>query len=835
MKKNWTIFNGLVFCSLVLLILSGCWTNEEDTKTTISGKVIQSAVSGATVFLDVDGDNVPDAGEPSTITNSDGSFVLDIPDDRDGRICSVGGIVVGENREALPMLAPRDAENISSLTTLVALNPDLKGIIGSNWDKDPSSVTMKGEILQLKFVIESYLAQFKSIAKTNAEQLSAASILAGEIAKLKDLDSDSDLKTAIATAVGTVVAIGDGDSADALTSMETAVAKSIIEAVQGIVDVIEESDDNLTLTDLENTVHKPSFAYDPTNKIIPLPNDVAWAATGGKVVIDTSAYTDASQKALYTAVNKLENPGLSPNTPISVPLTSGQELDSGDFAANIILFEITNNDFSPVPAEDITIAQDENFIKIYPLEPFNSSAKYLVVVKTGIKIKGSTDTIGTNNLFELLKASFELDSDSLEALRQSYAPLFAGLGLAGIPSSDILTLFTFTTASKTLSLPDYGMISATIAAGGNPDDMTITGLPLSSVNAEYDNVNTGVASAVAAAGSPGFEVTDTEFVSFDITTLTEVLPTRVNVPYKIYNPDENADKIIIFQHGFNGYKEQAAAFAARHLTYTVIAIDLPLHGDRDLTPDDDSDSGSTFLTSNLGQDRINLYQSFFDISVLLQCLNSGKFSLGGEFSTKETPTDIYFVGMSLGSMTGSVAVEKNIADVDKCVLNVAGGNFAAIFDTAKSALLTSILTELDLEKNSPEYFISLGVIQLLMDPADPVNKVTDALGAKTVFQFAYKDTVVSNIANEIIADAAGIDNDVDVEDMSDDLTGHAPYADTVFRFGGDSSKTKNWMPHGFLISPAIASYPEASAYLDESYVSDGYDAVNDLTSQYLGN
>lgn len=833
MKKNWTIY-GLLFCFSVFVSLIGC-SSDEDTGKTATGKVIQGKVVGATVFVDYNANKTYDSGEPSAKTDSTGTYTIKIPDDKEGILCSTGGTIADNGSYALPMLAPRNASNITALTTLVGLNPDLKALLGENWDKDPFSYQLPGKLVQLKFIVESYLAQFRSLAKTDSEQLRALFFLARGIyneGHFIHLDDDSDLKEVVKTAVSTVVALGDGNSGNALTNTEKTVIGTMTASINYVIDTVDESNDNLSVAALEPLAHNTELMYNPTSKIIPLPNDVAWSATGGKVVVDTSKITDSSEKALYTAVNKLGVSGLSPNTPIAIPLTSSQALDSSDFSSNVIMYSIASNG-SLAPVSNYKVIQDDKFIKIYPVKTLAPGAKYLVVVKTGIKLYGTSSTIKKNIVFELLKSGFTLDNPSLEALRASYSPLFTGLEAAGLPKTDVLTLFTFSTASKTLSLTDFGVISQTIASGGNPDDMNITGLPLSAVGGEYSKINGGT--ALAAAGA---QVSDTVFTSLDVTSLSST-PKPVSVPYKVINGDKYSGSVVIYQHGFTGNKDHAQAFAMKYGAKPILAIDLPKHGERDETPSDSSDSGSKFLTTNLGQNRINLYQSFFDISVFIKALKAGKFDINGD-GTNDTPSNISFVGVSLGSITGSVAVKNTLADLDKVILNVGGGNFAAIFDTAKNSLLTSVLTGFGLEKNSPQYFISLGVIQLLMDPADSVSLVDSLIASKTLMQSAYGDTIVSNLANEIMASAGGIGKNVYVTDFSTDLTGHSPYFNTAFKFGGDPSMTKNWIPHGFLLNPSIEKdgqslYPEAVDYLSESYVSDGHDAVIGLTSDFLNN
>lgn len=852
MKKNGTIFNGLLAAAIGLLLLGGCGTNDNDTSYQSKGKLAQSAVSGATVFWDLDGDKTLDSNEPSTTSGSDGSFTLNVPDDAEGIIVTTGGTLIDTGRAALPMFAPRDASFVTPLTTLVAINPDVKAVLGKYWDADISSASgVDGKLLQLALAVESFQSSLVSMNTDINSQYTALTLLSGYITQ-KNLVIDSEVKAAFTETIAAMAAGG------------SVLPPTVQSSVDAIIDSIDESASALVESSVKPGVDQyiysgPAIVYLPSTDLakvsLPLPNDIVWSGLEGK--IPTSDLTDPSAIALYTAVNKLGNAGLSPNTPISIPLTDSITLNPTALSASVVVMNLTaylsgSQDYIET---DISVKQEGNFIKVYPIEPLAAGNKYLVVVLDNILLKDSaTEKVKKNPLFEILKSTTPLYSDestasdslkSLELIRQSYnvaippapASLFDALASQGMTRDKILTIFTFSTASKTLSLTDYGVIAATVAAGGSPDDMTITGFDYSTVNGEYAAVNTAVPTAAALSAVDSSAKT---FTSLDITTLTAAQPSPVSVPYYVANGSTYTDTVVIFQHGFTGYKEQSAALAAKYTKHPVIAMDLPAHGARDASPTDPTDSGSKYLTANMGQNRVNLYQSYFDISVLIQDLAAGKFDLNDD-GTLDTPSNIYFTGISLGSITGSVAASNNIATLDKVVLNVGGANFAAIFDQAKSALLTAIFTELGLTKDTAQYFISLGVVQLLMDPADPVYNVSSAMGTKTMFQAAYHDTVVPNVANQILSNAVGATTSVSVTDMASDLTAYAPYTGTKFIFGGDSAMTKNWVTHGFLLSPAItddsgnAKYPEAAGYLDADYVSNAHDAVITLTSDFFDN
>ncbi len=190
--------------------------------------------------------------------------------------------------------------------------------------------------------------------------------------------------------------------------------------------------------------------------------------------------------------------------------------------------------------------------------------------------------------------------------------------------------------------------------------------------------------------------------------------------------------------------------------YTIIAMDLPDHGGRALSyynthvlfgDCDTSSSGGCFFTANMPQDRINLYQSAFDMTIMLKDLQAGKFDLDGNTSTVDKPTKIYFVSQSLGTITGSIFDKFNNAAIAKSVLNVGGANLAALLDETSIASLKSMVTAMGYTKNTVPYMTFLGIAQLLLDPADPVylaNNVKNAL-----VQTAKNDIVVPNISNEI--------------------------------------------------------------------------------------
>ncbi|MEG4918799.1 Calx-beta domain-containing protein, partial [Microcoleus sp. B7-D4] len=102
-------------------------------RDSIRGLVIDGYISGATLFLDANKNGVLDTNEPSTTTNSNGEFNLNIPfetfdtnkngeiDPSEGNLVATGGIdtATGLPLET-PVTAPPDASVVTLLTTLIA-------------------------------------------------------------------------------------------------------------------------------------------------------------------------------------------------------------------------------------------------------------------------------------------------------------------------------------------------------------------------------------------------------------------------------------------------------------------------------------------------------------------------------------------------------------------------------------------------------------------------------------------------------------------------------------------------------------------------------------------
>lgn len=97
---------------------------------TVGGQVVKGYVEGAAVFLDRDGDGLPDAGDTPVFTDAEGRFALDAEVDDGGTVVAVGGVDTLTNvpLDGIVFKAPAEATVITPLTTLVAELVDSDGL-----------------------------------------------------------------------------------------------------------------------------------------------------------------------------------------------------------------------------------------------------------------------------------------------------------------------------------------------------------------------------------------------------------------------------------------------------------------------------------------------------------------------------------------------------------------------------------------------------------------------------------------------------------------------------------------------------------------------------------
>ena len=206
----------------ITLLLAACGASETSSldpglglnKTTISGQVQQGNITGATVFIDLNGNGVKDAGEPAAAnpTGADGKFALSLTTDQvtalkaaaaTAKIVSVGGtdttttLEVGLLASDLPALTGASAtKNITAMTTLTAMTPDaqkgeLKNVLGTLGLKDSSGSANDDLLIEnatpaviaLCKSVESALLNVKKSTTVAADSVAVAQSAAAEMGK----------------------------------------------------------------------------------------------------------------------------------------------------------------------------------------------------------------------------------------------------------------------------------------------------------------------------------------------------------------------------------------------------------------------------------------------------------------------------------------------------------------------------------------------------------------------------------------------------------------------------------------------------------------------------
>ncbi|MBN1932934.1 MAG: hypothetical protein JW786_15125 [Desulfobacterales bacterium] len=222
--------------------------------TTNQGTVSQSYVKGATVFADkieknsITGNFELDDDEARTTSSQTGDFSLSVPAGYgDYVICSKGGTITnsdGIEVPARPMLAPAGAENITPVTTLVALDPTLQEKLGENYDADIADpLGTSGEILQLAKTVETILDFFISNSNPIVTDITNQFAVFDHIAAAMEdtnLADDASLVTAAQNAVENILEDDDIIDNNTITLSDT---KAIVDTIKNTVETIVENID----------------------------------------------------------------------------------------------------------------------------------------------------------------------------------------------------------------------------------------------------------------------------------------------------------------------------------------------------------------------------------------------------------------------------------------------------------------------------------------------------------------------------------------------------------------------------------------------------------------
>ncbi len=275
----------VVLLSVFALYLYGCGDGHviPTSEQKVSGKLAQGYVHGATTWADklttaTTGNFTIDTDEESTEvkSNVDGSYTMTIPANYgDYVIVSTGGSVYdsnGDRQAAATMMAPAPGAgegatitvNLTPVTTLVALKPDLADKIANYGDDIAATSGADAGLVQLAKTVESILSLLtdSETGVVNKDNLASQMDVIAEVAdKISDsVESASDLDTfldtaatfsdVIETAVNSgLTAIQDEFRDDVVVSDLSTIATSIGTAVETVSNAIQDASSGGTVTE----------------------------------------------------------------------------------------------------------------------------------------------------------------------------------------------------------------------------------------------------------------------------------------------------------------------------------------------------------------------------------------------------------------------------------------------------------------------------------------------------------------------------------------------------------------------------------------------------------
>jgi hypothetical protein len=236
------------------------------------------------------------------------------------------------------------------------------------------------------------------------------------------------------------------------------------------------------------------------------------------------------------------------------------------------------------------------------------------------------------------------------------------------------------------------------------------------------------------------------------------------------------------------------------------------------------------LSPDLAATRDGLRQTVLDLQRAILATKSCSTGCGPLGAFKVDPTRVFYAGISLGGILGSVAVAA--ADVKAAVVNVGGAGWADILENTETLAIrcqlvnglidagvlmgekwtggaTGLCTT-DAWKAQAGYAQFSAIGRWVLDPADPAN-FGSKLGAKRfMIQEVVGDTVVPNIATGRLAAVSGVAGAAAPGDPFDLLApapsvsvATTPTSNKYIRYTSDA---QHLFVHSSLLRPATAGF-----------------------------
>jgi len=305
----------LSIATVVALTTIGCggggspYTPPANSSTTTSGKAVEGYLSGATVCFDMNNNGTCDAGEPSTVSDANGSFALAVTSqqkadaNQSAPILVSGGVDIDNNKALIGVLkAPyKDTTatiNITPLTTMVtamvangtsidnayATVGKALGLTATQVKSDPiadNNQTVLGATMTINRLV-GMMAGNADVSKksiydalvTSIQQVADANGTKGILAIVTKATNDANSTLpAKAKETGKVVKVVENQIAQALADnpgnrqYAALVSDAVVENIQTILQTKLDNNESLTATDIENIDTNATDAADAADPI----------------------------------------------------------------------------------------------------------------------------------------------------------------------------------------------------------------------------------------------------------------------------------------------------------------------------------------------------------------------------------------------------------------------------------------------------------------------------------------------------------------------------------------------------------------------------------------
>jgi subtilisin family serine protease/Ca2+-binding RTX toxin-like protein len=272
-------------------------------KFSSTGVVIDGYISGATFFLDANKNGIKDSNEPSTTTDSNGEFNLNIPfetfdinqngeiDPSEGHLVATGGT---DTATGLPLETPVTAPSDSTVVTL------LTSLVADLIDRGISSETAQSLVkTSLSLPAEVDLTSLDPIEATNNNEPGGVQVLA-EMVKVQN-------------SITQTAALIDGASSAANTDIVKAVVSSITNQIQSgtVLNLSNAADLEPIIQQAAAKIQQIDSSFD-SQKVTPIISQAATVMATANQRVDSAVSSTAT--SIPEAVARVQKVALGQTT-----------------------------------------------------------------------------------------------------------------------------------------------------------------------------------------------------------------------------------------------------------------------------------------------------------------------------------------------------------------------------------------------------------------------------------------------------------------------------------------------------------------------------------------